>query len=119
MKDLKKLKKNKYFVVKKRYKKKKMELEDMEHKKPCNESKEVYEKDIEEITENYNLNAELYFEKLKDKILIYKNIKYRILTFYDPVVIDYDEQATVIYKKDDIYNSKENNVNKFVNNVYQ
>ncbi|KYN96809.1 hypothetical protein PRSY57_1145600 [Plasmodium reichenowi] len=114
-----KIKKNKYFVVKKRYKKKKMELEDMEHKKPSNESKEVYEKDIEEITENYNLNAELYFEKLKDKILIYKNIKYRILTFYDPVVIDYDEQATVIYKKDDIYNSKENNVNKFVNNVYQ
>ncbi|KNC35585.1 hypothetical protein PFLG_00772 [Plasmodium falciparum RAJ116] len=114
-----KIKKNKYFVVKKRYKKKKMELEDMEHKKPCNESKEVYEKDIEEITENYNLNAELYFEKLKDKSLIYKNIKYRILTFYDPVVIDYDEQATVIYKKDDIYNSKENNVNKFVNNVYQ
>ncbi|CDO65271.1 conserved Plasmodium protein, unknown function [Plasmodium reichenowi] len=114
-----KIKKNKYFVVKKRYKKKKMELEDMEHKKPSNESKEVYEKDIEEITENYNLNAELYFEKLKDKILIYKSIKYRILTFYDPVVIDYDEQATVIYKKDDIYNSKENNVNKFVNNVYQ
>ncbi|KYN99103.1 hypothetical protein PGSY75_1147300 [Plasmodium gaboni] len=114
-----KIKKNKYFVVKKRYKKKKMELENMENKRLSNESKEVYEKDIEEITENYNLNTQLYFEKLKDKILIYKNIKYRILTFYDPVVIDYDEQATVIYKKDDIYNSKENNVNKFVNNVYQ
>ncbi|GAB66742.1 hypothetical protein PCYB_095260 [Plasmodium cynomolgi strain B] len=75
--------------------------------------------DIADIINNYNLKANFYYENLKDKILVYKNVKYKLMHIYEPVVIDYDEQATVIYKKDDIYNSKENNVSKFVNNVYQ
>ncbi|KMZ86455.1 hypothetical protein PVBG_05323 [Plasmodium vivax Brazil I] len=89
------------------------------HKKMSDESRKEYEKDIADIINNYNLNANFYYENLKDKILVYKNMKYKLMHIYEPVVIDYDEQATVIYKKDDIYNSKENNVSKFVNNVYQ
>ncbi|CAA9988494.1 conserved Plasmodium protein, unknown function [Plasmodium knowlesi strain H] len=88
------------------------------YRKLSNESREEYEKDIAGIINNYNSNAKFYYENLKDKILVYRNTKYKLLHIYEPVVIDYDEQATVIYKKDDIYNSRENNMSMFVNNVY-
>ncbi|CRG96522.1 conserved Plasmodium protein, unknown function [Plasmodium gallinaceum] len=102
-------------------KKKKKDTQKTGHKskKASDKSKEEYEKDISDIINNYNLYSKFYYDNLKNKIIVYKNLKYKILSFYEPVVIDYDEQATVIYKKDDIYNSRENNVNKFVNNVYQ
>ncbi|EUD67315.1 hypothetical protein C922_02465 [Plasmodium inui San Antonio 1] len=101
-------------------KRKKDKLRDEnEYKKISDESTKEYGKDIVDIINNYNLNANFYYENLRDKILVYKNMKYKLLRIYEPVVIDYDEQATVIYKKEDIYSSKENNVSKFVNNVYQ
>ncbi|CRH00343.1 conserved Plasmodium protein, unknown function [Plasmodium relictum] len=100
-------------------KKKKDAQKSSKNRKTSDKSKEEYEKDISDIINNYNSYSKFYYDNLKNKIIVYKNFKYKLLTFYEPVVIDYDEQATVIYKKDDIYNSRENNVNKFVNNVYQ
>ncbi|GAW81233.1 hypothetical protein, conserved [Plasmodium gonderi] len=88
-------------------------------RKLLDKSREEYENEIFDITNNYNSNSKFCYENLKDKILVYKNMLYKLMLIYEPIVIDYDEQATVIYKKDDIYNNKENNVNKFVNNVYQ
>ncbi|SBT36303.1 conserved Plasmodium protein, unknown function [Plasmodium ovale wallikeri] len=110
-------KSSKNYVNKK--KKKDAQKNENKNKKMSEKSREEYEHDISNITNNFNLNSKFYYENLKGKVIVYKNMKYKLLSFYEPVVIDYDEQATVIYKKDDIYNSKENNVNKFVNNVYQ
>ncbi|KAI4838577.1 hypothetical protein MKS88_003061 [Plasmodium brasilianum] len=112
-----KKKKKRSFVNEK--KKKETQKSENKNKNMSSKSREEYENDISDITNNYNLNSKFYYENLKDKIIVYKNMKYKMLSFYEPVIIDYDEQATVIYKKDDIYNRKENNVNKFVNNVYQ
>ncbi|ETB57429.1 hypothetical protein YYC_04327 [Plasmodium yoelii 17X] len=103
----------------KRKKKKDAKNDENKYKKHFGKSREEYEKDISDITNNYDLNVNFYSKNLKDKVIVYKNAKYKLLTFYKPVIIDYDEQATVIYKKEDIYNGKENDVNKFVNNIYE
>ncbi|SCM00086.1 conserved Plasmodium protein, unknown function [Plasmodium chabaudi chabaudi] len=103
----------------KRKKKKDAKKDENKHKKDFEKSREEYEKDISDITNNYDLNVNFYSKNLKDKVIVYKNAKYKLLTFYKPVIIDYDEQATVIYTKDDIYNGKENDVDKFVNNIYE
>ncbi|ANQ08231.1 Uncharacterized protein PCOAH_00028070 [Plasmodium coatneyi] len=111
-------KKNAMNQANRKKKKDNLQGENKYKKKFSDESREEYEKDIADIINNYNMNAKFYYENLKNKILVYRNMKYKLMHIYEPVVIDYDEQATVIYKKDDIYNSKENNMSEFVNNVY-
>ncbi|CAD2105211.1 conserved Plasmodium protein, unknown function [Plasmodium vinckei] len=112
------MKKNSKSYIK-RKKKKDAKKDENKYKKDFEKSREEYEKDISDITNNYDLNINFYSKNLKDKVIVYKNAKYKLLSFYKPVIIDYDEQATVIYKKDDIYNGKENDVDKFVNNIYE
>ncbi|CAD2092299.1 conserved Plasmodium protein, unknown function [Plasmodium vinckei brucechwatti] len=112
------IKKNSKIYIK-RKKKKDAKKDENKYKKDFEKSREEYEKDISDITSNYDLNVNFYSKNLKDKVIVYKNAKYKLLSFYKPVIIDYDEQATVIYKKDDIYNGKENDVDKFVNNIYE
>lgn len=80
---------------------------------------DVGNKTTKYIINNYNKNKEVFTTNLEKVRFLYKNVEYQFVCFYNPVLIDYDEQATVIYKKVELYDEHKAKMGDFINDAYQ